>query len=151
VLQAYLRRSLDDARALAPLTPRVRLVKGIYIEPPAIAYQDPGEINRNFVELMEELFEAGSHVAVATHDERLVDAAQRLARERHLSRDSYEFQLLLGVKEGLRDRLIDSGERVRVYVPYGEAWYGYSVRRLKENPSIAGYVARDIVGGLVRR
>jgi proline dehydrogenase len=151
VLQSYLRRSLADARALAPLTPRVRLVKGIYVEPPAIAFQEPEQVNRNFVELMEELMEAGSHVAVATHDERLVDAAQRLARERDLSRDRYEFQLLLGVREGLRDRLIDSGERVRVYVPYGEAWYGYSVRRLKENPSIAGYVARDIVGGLVRR
>jgi proline dehydrogenase len=88
---------------------------------------------------------------VATHDESLITAAQRIARERGLSRDGYEFQLLLGVKEHLRDRLIGSGERVRIYVPFGEAWYGYSVRRLKENPSIAGYVAKDVLGSVVRR
>ena len=151
VIQSYLKRSIDDVRALADLLPRVRLVKGIYVEPAAIAYTDPAEINRSFVHLLEELMDGGSHVAIATHDESLVTAAQRLARERGLDRERYEFQLLLGVKEQLRDRLIASGERVRIYVPYGEAWYGYSVRRLKENPSIAGYVARDLLRGVVRR
>jgi proline dehydrogenase len=151
VIQAYLRRAMADVRDLRDLVPRVRLVKGIYVEPAAIAFQEPQQINRSYVELLEELLDAGSHVAVATHDESLVTAAQRLARESGLSRDRYEFQLLLGVKEHLRDRLIASGERVRIYVPYGQAWYGYSVRRLKENPSIAGYVARDILGGVVRR
>jgi proline dehydrogenase len=151
VLQAYLRRTFDDVRALADLTPRVRLVKGIYIEPADIAYTEPALINRNFVALLRELVDMGCHVAVATHDEALVGEARRLADQRGLSRDSYEFQLLLGVKEQLRDRLIAAGYRVRIYVPYGEAWYGYSVRRLKENPSIAGYVARDVLRGLAGR
>ncbi|MDX6592944.1 MAG: proline dehydrogenase [Gaiellales bacterium] len=151
VLQSYLRRTFTDVRDLAPLTPAVRLVKGIYIEPPEIAYTEPELVNRNFVELLQELVRIGSRVAVASHDEALVGEARRLADERGLSGDQLEFQLLLGVKEDLRDRLIAAGYRVRIYVPYGEAWYGYSIRRLKENPSIAGYVARDVIRGLAGR
>jgi|1186.fasta_scaffold02344_4 proline dehydrogenase len=151
VIQSYMRRSMDDVRRLRDLKPRVRLVKGIYVEPPGVAFQQPAEISRSYVELLEELLDSGSHVAVATHDESLVTAAQGVARGRGLSPDAYEFQLLLGVKEHLRDRLIASGERVRIYVPYGDAWYGYSLRRLKENPSIAGYVARDVLGRVVPR
>jgi proline dehydrogenase len=133
------------------LKPRVRLVKGIYVEPPSIAYTEPAEINASFERLIEELADIGSHIAAATHDEQLIAAMQRVARERSLPRDMYEFQMLLGVREGLRDRLLASGERVRIYVPYGDAWYGYSIRRLKENPSIAGYVAQDVARRLVRR
>ena len=149
VIQAYLRRSLSDVRTLVPLEPNVRLVKGIYVEPRAIAYHDPGVINRNFVELMEELVGAGAYVAAATHDRTLVDDVLRLADRHRLSTDAYEFQMLLGVADDLRRQLIASGRRVRVYVPFGKAWYGYSVRRLKENPSIAGYVARDVVRSFV--
>jgi proline dehydrogenase len=151
VLQAYLRRTFDDVRALADLTPSVRLVKGIYIEPPEIAYTERALINRNFLALLRELVDLGCRVAVATHDEALVGEARRLADQRNLTPDIYEFQLLLGVKEQLRDRLIAAGHRVRIYTPYGEAWYGYSVRRLKENPSIAGYVARDVLRGFAGR
>jgi proline dehydrogenase len=151
VLQAYLRRTFDDVRALAGLTPSVRLVKGIYIEPPEIAYTERTLVNRNFVALMNDLVERGCRLAVASHDEALVGEARRLADQRNLGADRLEFQLLLGVKEGLRDSLIAAGHRVRIYVPYGEAWYGYSVRRLKENPSIAGYVARDVLRGLAGR
>ncbi|HYW28626.1 MAG TPA: proline dehydrogenase family protein [Gaiellales bacterium] len=151
VLQAYLRRTFDDVRALADLTPSVRLVKGIYIEPPEIAYTERALVNRNFIALLRELVDLGCRVAVATHDDALVGEARRLADERNLTPDMYEFQLLLGVKEQLRDRLIAAGHRVRIYTPYGEAWYGYSVRRLKENPSIAGYVARDVLRGLAGR
>jgi len=151
VLQAYLRRTFDDVRGLADLTPSVRLVKGIYVEPAQIAYTEPALINRNFVGLLRELVDLGCHVAVATHDDALVGEARRLADQRRLGPDRYEFQLLLGVKEGLRDNLIAAGHRVRIYVPYGRAWYGYSLRRLKENPSIAGYVARDVVRGLAGR
>jgi len=151
VLQAYLRRTFDDVRGLADLTPSVRLVKGIYVEPAQIAYTEPALINRNFVGLLRELVDLGCHVAVATHDDALVGEARRLADQRRLGPDRYEFQLLLGVKEGLRDSLIAAGHRVRIYVPYGRAWYGYSLRRLKENPSIAGYVARDVVRGLAGR
>jgi proline dehydrogenase len=148
VLQAYLRRTFGDLRALADLTPSVRLVKGIYIEPPDIAYTEPALVNRNFLALLRDLVDRGCAVAVASHDEELVGEARRLADERHLQPDRYEFQLLLGVKQPLRDELIAAGHRVRIYVPYGQAWYAYSLRRLKENPSIAGYVARDVVRGL---
>jgi proline dehydrogenase len=151
VLQAYLRRTFDDVRALADLTPSVRLVKGIYIEPPEIAYTERALVNRNFLALLRELVDLGCRVAVATHDDALVGEARRLADQRNLTPDMYEFQLLLGVKEQLRDRLIAAGHRVRIYTPYGEAWYGYSVRRLKENPSIAGYVARDVLRGFAGR
>jgi proline dehydrogenase len=151
VLQAYLRRTFDDVRALADLTPSVRLVKGIYIEPPELAYTERALVNRNFMALLRELVDLGCRVAVASHDEALVAEARRLADQRRLGPDRYEFQLLLGVKEPLRDELIAAGHRVRIYVPYGEAWYGYSLRRLKENPSIAGYVARDVVRGLAGR
>jgi proline dehydrogenase len=151
VLQAYLRRTFDDVRALAELTPSVRLVKGIYIEPPEIAYTERALINRNFLALLRELVDLGCRVAVATHDDALVGEARRLADQRRLEPDRYEFQLLLGVKEPLRDRLIAGGHRVRIYTPYGEAWYGYSLRRLKENPSIAGYVARDVLRGFAGR
>ncbi len=149
VIQSYLRRALTDVRALEPLRPNVRLVKGIYVEPRAIAYRDPEIVNRNFLELLEELLSAGSYVAIATHDRRLVDEALRLADRHRLKPDAYEFQMLLGVTEDLRSQLVAQGQRVRVYVPYGRAWYGYSVRRLRENPSIAGYVARDIVRSFV--
>jgi proline dehydrogenase len=148
VLQSYLRRTLADVHALADLRPNVRLVKGIYVEPRRIAYRDMELINRNFVVLMEELFRTGSYVAVATHDERLVFEALRLVDKHGVPRERYEFQMLLGVDEELRDLLVAAGERMRIYVPFGEAWYGYSVRRLKENPSIAGYVARDVLHSL---
>jgi len=148
VLQAYLRRTFGDVRALADLAPGVRLVKGIYIEPPDIAYTEPALVNRNFLALLRDLVDRGWAVAVASHDDELVGEARRLADERHLDPDGFEFQLLLGVKEPLRDELIAAGHRVRIYVPYGQAWYAYSLRRLKENPSIAGYVARDVVRGL---
>ncbi len=148
VLQAYLRRTFDDVRALDDLRPSVRLVKGIYIEPPELAYTERSLINSNFIALMNDLVERGFRLAVASHDDALVGEARRLADQRGLTGEQFEFQLLLGVKEGLRDSLIAAGHRVRIYVPFGEAWYGYSVRRLKENPSIAGYVARDVLRGL---
>jgi proline dehydrogenase len=145
VIQSYLRRSLGDVRALAALTPNVRLVKGIYVEPKAIAYTDPGIIQRNFVELLEELLGVGSYVAVATHDQVLVDETLRVIDRHRLKPDAYEFQMLLGVAERMRSELVEAGHRVRVYVPYGRAWYAYAVRRLRENPSIAGHVARDLL------
>jgi proline dehydrogenase len=145
VIQSYLRRSLADVRALAQLSPNVRLVKGIYVEPRAIAYQDPGIVRRNFVELVEELVGMGSYVAVASHDPLVVDASLQVFERHGLQPEQYEFQMLLGVAEGLRRDLLADGQRVRVYVPYGDAWYSYAVRRLNENPSIAGHVARDLL------
>ena len=149
VLQAYLRRTMDDARALADLTPSVRVVKGIYIEPEEIAYRDPAAINGNFVRVVDRLLAGGSYVAIATHDRSLVEEMLALLKRRSVPRDGYEFQMLLGVADDVRRRLARAGHEVRVYVPFGDAWYAYSVRRLKENPSIAGYIARDVVRSFV--
>jgi proline dehydrogenase len=149
VLQSYLRRTMDDVHALADLTPNVRVVKGIYIEPEEIAYRDPAAINGNFVRAVDGLIADGSYVAIATHDRALITEILALLDRRIVSRESYEFQMLLGVAEDVRHRLVAAGHRMRVYVPFGQAWYAYSVRRLKENPSIAGYVARDVMRSFV--
>jgi len=149
VLQACMRRTMDDVEALAGLTPNVRVVKGIYIEPEEIAYRDPAAINGNFVRAVDRLLAAGSYVAVATHDRALIGEVLAVIERRLVSREGYEFQMLLGVAEDARHRLVAAGHRVRVYVPFGNAWYAYSVRRLKENPSIAGYVARDVMRSFV--
>jgi len=148
VLQAYLRRSIRDIHDLAPLQPNVRLCKGIYVEPPLIAYQDYEEVRQNFLRCLRELLQIGSYVGIATHDQFLIDEGERLVAERGLTRDEYEFQMLLGVRGFAGDRLVRDGHRLRIYVPFGEHWYQYSVRRLQENPKIAGYVASDTVNRL---
>jgi proline dehydrogenase len=148
VLQSALRRSLRDIRALAPLRPNVRLVKGIYIEPPLIAYQGYEEVRQNFVRCLRALLDTGSYVGIATHDQFLIDEGKRLVAERGLTREQYEFQMLLGVRGIAADRLVREGHRLRIYVPFGEHWYQYSLRRLQENPKIAGYVASDTLNRL---
>ena len=148
VLQARLRRTLDDIRALADLRPSVRICKGIYLEPPEIAYQGFQEIRDNFVRALEALLDNGSYVGIATHDEWLIEQGVRLVREHGLARDQYEFQMLLGVREHLGDELVRDGHRLRIYVPYGRRWYEYSMRRLQENPKIATYVAIDTLNRL---
>jgi proline dehydrogenase len=145
VLQAYLRRSRDDARRAAAGRASVRICKGIYAEPPEIAYQGRQEIRDNFAALVEDLLVAGSPVGIATHDEWLVEKALATITRLKLGRDSYEFQMLLGVAGDLRRRLVAAGHRLRVYVPYGRSWYAYSLRRLKENPAIAGNVLRGLL------
>jgi proline dehydrogenase len=145
VLQAYMRRSLQDVRSL-PAGANVRLCKGIYVEPRAIAYRDRVIVNRNFVRLLEELLDRGAYVAIATHDEELVWEAERIIDRRGLGAGSYEFQMLLGVDEELRGLIHRAGHRLRVYVPYGASWYAYSLRRLKENPRLAGYVLKSLLG-----
>jgi proline dehydrogenase len=148
VLQSMLRRTLDDVAELADLRPNVRVCKGIYVEPAEIAYQGDEAVRFNFVETMAALWEGGAKVAVATHDDALVARARELIRERGLGPERYEFQLLLGVREELADELVADGHTVRIYVPYGEKWYEYSLRRLQENPKLAGYAARDVLGRL---
>jgi proline dehydrogenase len=144
VLQAYLRRSEDDARRIAAVRGNVRVCKGIYVEPPAIAFQDREEIRASYMRLVDLLLASGSYVGIATHDPALVDRSLALVGRRGLGREAYEFQMLLGVAGTLRRRLVAGGQRLRVYVPYGQSWYAYSVRRLKENPSIAGNVIKGI-------
>jgi len=151
VLQAMLRRTDDDIAALADLKPSVRLCKGIYVEPPELAYQDFDEVRASYVRALEALLDAGSYVGIATHDEWLLDEGRRLVAERGLSRDEYEFQMLLGVRPALGDELVREGHRLRIYVPFGRHWYAYSLRRLQENPKIAGYIAADTLGRLIGR
>jgi len=151
VLQAMLRRTDDDIAALADLKPSVRLCKGIYVEPPELAYEDFDEVRASYVRALEALLDAGSYVGIATHDEWLLDEGRRLVAERGLSRAQYEFQMLLGVRPALGDELVREGHRLRIYVPFGRHWYAYSLRRLQENPKIAGYIAADTLGRLVGR
>jgi len=143
VLQSCLRRSLADVDALADLRPSVRLCKGIYVEPSSIAYQGRDQIRENFVHVLDALLEAGCHVAVATHDEWLLERV--LERVAGRSWDEYELQMLLGVREERASELVAEGHRLRVYVPYGEKWYEYSLRRLQENPALAGMLAKATV------
>jgi len=140
-LQAYMRRSADDVKTLMNGgKANFRLCKGIYVEPEAIAFKGREEIRRNFIALLDQMLAGGAYVGIATHDEVLVREAEALVARYGLSRDQYEFQMLLGVLPGLRDAILARGHRVRVYVPFGKAWYGYTTRRMKENPQIAGYV-----------
>ena len=148
VIQAYMRRSLEDVGRLTEAGVSVRLCKGIYDEPRRVAYKDFDTVRENYRLLLEELLRGGSYVGIATHDEFLVWHALRLIHQLKVPKDRYEFQMLLGVDEELRGILVGAGHKLRVYVPFGEDWYAYSSRRLKENPKIAGYVAKDVVGSL---
>jgi proline dehydrogenase len=147
VLQAYLRRTLSDLPGLD----NVRLCKGIYVEPPEIAFREYEVVRANYVRCLEALVEQGSYVGIATHDEHLVREGLRIVRAAGLEKDRYEFQMLLGVRPDRADELVADGHRLRVYVPYGSHWYEYSVRRLQENPKMAGQVASDIVGRMLGR
>jgi proline dehydrogenase len=149
VLQARLKRSVEDVRALAELRPNVRLCKGIYLERPEIAYRDYEAVRSNFVQALEELWDAGCYVGVATHDDQLLDQAEAEAERRGLAREDFEFQMLLGVRPALGDSLVLKGHRLRIYTPFGRDWYEYSLRRLQENPRIAGYIATDTLGRLI--
>ena len=148
VLQAYMRRSLDDVQDVVGAGFSVRLCKGIYDEPRPIAYKDFDTVRQNYIFLLDELLKGGVYVGIATHDEYLIWHALRLIHQLEVPEDRYEFQMLLGVDEELRSILVKAGHKVRVYVPYGEDWYEYSTRRLKENPKIAGYVAKDVIGSI---
>jgi proline dehydrogenase len=147
-IQAYLRRTADDIAALEePETskPNIRLCKGVYVESAAVAYRTMDEINRNYLAVLERLLRAGCYVGIATHDERIVTEAERMIREQHVPATGYEFQMLLGVSEVLRARIHAAGHPLRVYIPFGSEWYAYSVRRLRENPRIAGYVLKAML------
>jgi proline dehydrogenase len=145
VLQSMLRRTVDDARTLAEEQAPVRVCKGIYREPASIAYEDPNAVRASFLETVRILLEGGSKVAVATHDERLIDAVWKLVDDTGTG-ELVEQQMLLGVRESLRGELRADGRPIRVYVPYGARWYEYSLRRLQENPKVAGHVARATLG-----
>ncbi len=150
VLQARLRRTLDDVHALADLRPSVRLCKGIYLEPSAIAFTDYEAVRASFVRCLDGLLEAECYVGVATHDEWLIGESLARISQRGLQPLEYELQMLLGVREGRRDELVAEGHRLRVYVPFGEHWYGDALRRLQENPAMAGTIAKATAGRVLR-
>jgi len=145
VIQAYLRRTAADVESLLELKPNVRLCKGVYMESADVAFREMNLINRNYVAVLERLLREGCYVGIATHDERIVKEAIRIISELKLPPTSYEFQMLLGVTESLRNRIRDAGHPLRVYIPFGKEWYAYSVRRLRENPRIAGYVLKAML------
>lgn len=143
VLQACLKRTPNDVISLIAPGVDVRVVKGIYVEPETIGHRGRQLIRDRFMDTTETLLSAGSRAAIATHDDQLVDRSIELIRSLNVPRHGYEFQMLLGVRPGLRRQLVNDGHPVRVYVPFGRDWHAYSLRRLKENPAIAGHVLRS--------
>jgi len=144
VIQSYLKRSFNDVVELSKLNTNFRLCKGIYIEPAEIAFKDKQKIRDNYIKILKEMFSIGSYVGIATHDEYLINESYRLIKEMNIPKDKFEFQMLLGVREDLRDKINNDGYKIRIYVPFGKDWYKYSIRRLQENPEIAGHVFKNI-------
>jgi proline dehydrogenase len=142
VLQAALRRTPADVADLADLAPRVRIVKGIWVEPFAVAHDDPDVIRASYLRIVERVVDAGGYVEIATHDDWLIAESLERLRQRGLEPSGYEFQVLLGVRPELADLLVADAQRVRVYVPFGEDWYEYCMRRFRENPAFARQVIR---------
>ena len=144
VVQAYLKRTIDDVIDLNKTKTNYRLCKGIYVESEKVAYKDKQFIRDNFLKLLEEMLKNGSYVGIATHDEYLINGAYKMIEEMKLTKDKYEFQMLYGVTEKLRDKINSDGHKIRIYVPYGKKWYPYSIRRMQENPEIAGHIAKSV-------
>lgn len=144
VVQAYLKRTLDDVKKLNKLGTNYRLCKGIYIEPEEISYKDYQKVRDNYLDILRQMFTDGNYVGIATHDDYLVENAYKMIKEMNIPKDKFEFQMLYGVKENLRDRINADGYKIRIYVPFGEQWYKYSIRRLQENPNIAWYITKSI-------
>jgi proline dehydrogenase len=145
VLQSYLRRSMDDARRLNALGARVRLVKGAYKEPRSVAFQKKEDVDAAFVEIMQLLLAEGTYPAIATHDPAMIAATRQFAASRNIPADTYEFQMLYGIRRDLQARLTADRYRMRVYVPFGREWFPYFMRRLGERPANIGFVIRGIV------
>ena len=143
VLQAYLKRTMNDTILLNKIGTNYRLCKGIYIEPATIAYKERQAVRDNFVKNLELMLKNGNYVGIATHDEYLINKAYELIKQMNIPKDKFEFQMLLGVREDLRDRINKDGYKIRIYVPFGEDWYRYSMRRLQENPNIAGHIVKE--------
>ncbi len=145
VIQSYMRRAYDDVVTLNKIGTNYRLCKGIYVEPASIAYKDRQEVRNNYLKLLDAMFKDGNYVGIATHDKYLIDEAYKRVKEKNISKDKFEFQMLLGVREDLRDKINADGYKIRIYVPFGKDWYAYSVRRLKENPSMAGHIVKSFL------
>jgi proline dehydrogenase len=143
VLQAYLKRTSNDTIVLNKIGTNYRLCKGIYIEPITIAYKEKQAIRDNYMKCLELMLKNGNYVGIATHDKYLIDKSYELIKELNIPKDKFEFQMLLGVREDLRDKINKDGYKIRIYVPFGNDWYKYSIRRLQENPNMAGHIVKE--------
>jgi len=151
VIQSYLKRSMSDIERLADENFNVRICKGIYVEDEELVFNDYSLIRKSFIELVKKCLEKGTYVGIATHDEYLIDNIYSWIIENDISKNKYEFQVLHGVPMQKKlKKLINEGNTVRVYLPYGDNWYDYSVRRLKENPKMAGYIIKNIFSSIFR-
>ena len=145
VLQAYMHRSMDDLNALANEHFNCRVCKGIYIESEDIAYADYEKIRENYIKLVQTGLQQGSYIGIAGHDEYLINNLYQWIQNNNIPKTQYEFQVLYGVPmEKILQKLMQEGNKIRVYVPYGDNWYDYSIRRLKENPKMAGYIIKNL-------
>lgn len=144
VIQAYLKRTLGDVQKPELAGTNYRLCKGIYIEPEEIAYKGKQKVRDNFVEILNWLLDNGNYVGIATHDDYLIEKAYELIKQKQIPENKFEFQMLYGVKERLRDKINSDGHKIRIYVPFGEHWYKYSIRRLQENPNMAWHITKSI-------
>ena len=144
VIQANMRRSLEDVQRLVPMKANIRLCKGAYLEAESIAFKDREEIRLSYLKLLRILLEGKCYVAIATHDDFLIGSAYQYIQEMNHAKSAYEIQMLHGVRTRLRDQIVAHGHRLRVYVPFGQYWYAYSIRRFKENPHIAWYVLQAL-------
>jgi proline dehydrogenase len=145
VIQAYLYRSRKDVEMLSARGIRVRLCKGAYLEPPSVAFQKKADVDRNYIELMNVLLESGVYSGIATHDEKIIEQTKKFVESRKISRDSFEFQMLYGIRRDIQRRLVNEGYRLRLYVPYGQAWYPYFMRRLAERPANVFFLLRNLL------
>jgi proline dehydrogenase len=144
VVQAYLKRTYDDVQKQNKLGTNYRLCKGIYVEPAEIAFKNKQKVRENFLSILESILRNGNYVGIATHDDQLVEGAYELIKKLNIPKDKFEFQMLYGVKEDLRDMINADGYKIRIYVPFGKHWYKYSIRRLQENPEVAWYITKSI-------
>ncbi len=147
VLQSYMKRSAADAEKLIASKIRIRLCKGAYKEPPEIAYQAKSEVDANYLKLTKMLLKSGVYHGIATHDERIIQQTMLFAEKENIARDSFEFQMLHGIRRDLQERIVREGWRMRVYIPFGTEWYPYLMRRLAERPANVFFIAKNIFRG----
>ena len=144
VLQSYLYRTMDDARALLQIPARIRICKGAYNEPPEVAYPDKKDVDHNYVRVMQLLLGSGVYHGIATHDPKMIDATINFAQKEGIGKEAFEFQMLYGIRRDLQEQLARDGYRMRVYVPYGKHWYPYFMRRLAERPANVWFVLKNL-------
>lgn len=144
-IQSYLKRTLNDVKKPELAGTNYRLCKGIYIEPEEIAYKSKQKVRDNFLDILNYLIDNGNYVGIATHDDYLINNTYEMIKKKQIPKNKFEFQMLYGVKERLRNKINEDGFKLRIYIPFGEHWYKYSIRRLQENPNMAWHITKSIL------